>query len=121
MEILFLFLVLNPACEVDFFSSSFCFFLAGSAILSKNVVCVVVLTFIRGIFFSLHGNIRGGGGGGAPAAIKLWSNISSHLPAYKYKPCKCIIISLLPKYRFLRGNFVQVNISCSVAINHESR
>ena len=36
-----------------FFPRSFCFFLAGSAILLKDVVCVVVLTFIRGIFFFL--------------------------------------------------------------------
>ena len=34
-----------------FSPSSFFSFLAGSAILSKDVVCVVVLTSIRGIFF----------------------------------------------------------------------
>ena len=38
----------NPG-EVNF--SPFILFLAGSAILSKDVVCVVVLTFIRGMFF----------------------------------------------------------------------
>ena len=44
----------NPG-EVNFFPFIlFLFFLARSAILSKDVVvCVVVLTFIRGMFFFL--------------------------------------------------------------------
>ena len=40
----------NPG-EVNFFSLHHLFFLPGSAIVLKNVVCVVVLTFIRGMLF----------------------------------------------------------------------
>ena len=42
--------VINLGFEVNFFP-----YLAGSAVLSKDVVFVVVFTFIRGIF-SLHGS-----------------------------------------------------------------